>query len=282
MIGRDGNDRGSAGERRLVRAVVQHSFGGPEVLRVEEVPGRCRCRPRSWSGCTPPAINPVDWKTRRRRHGRGDSASRRSPSAGTSPAWWSRVGLGVTRFQVGDEVFGMPWFPRPAGGYAEYVDRALPAVRPQARGLDPRRRPPPCRWPRSPPGRPCRLRRRSSPARRVLIHAAAGGVGHFAVQFAKALGAHVIGTASAAQARLPRAARRRRGHRLPRAPDFDDTVPDIDVVIDLIGGNGERSLDVLRPGGTDLDPHRRLPNSSRARPGAGGDRLPGRARPVRR
>ncbi len=85
---------------------------------------------------------------------------------------------------------------------------------------------------------------------RVLVHAAAGGVGHLAVQIAKAYGAYVIGTASAGK------------HAFVRglgadevidytAVDFVSAVSDVDVVIDPIAGDyQERSLSVLRDGGT--------------------------------
>ncbi len=98
------------------------------------------------------------------------------------------VGFGVTTFAPGDEVYGMPWFPRAAGGYAEYV--TAPARQ----------------WPASRP--PCdHVHAAAVPlaaltawqtvvdtahvqaGQRVLITAAAGGVGHFAVQFARHLGA---------------------------------------------------------------------------------------------
>ncbi|NUT39850.1 MAG: NADP-dependent oxidoreductase, partial [Thermoactinospora sp.] len=85
--------------------------------------------------------------------------------------------------------------------------------------------------------------------RRVLVHAAAGGVGHLAVHLAKHLGAYVIGTA-----RTPK-------HAFVRSlgadevidyteEDFAETVRDVDLVIDSIGGDyGPRSLRTLRDGG---------------------------------
>lgn len=88
------------------------------------------------------------------------------------------------------------------------------------------------------------------PGRRVLIHAAAGGVGHLAVQIAKARGAHVIGTASAGKHDLLRAlgADELVDH---RTRDFAECVRDVDVVVDSIGGpTWSRSLRTLRPGGT--------------------------------
>jgi NADPH:quinone reductase-like Zn-dependent oxidoreductase len=87
------------------------------------------------------------------------------------------------------------------------------------------------------------------PGQRVLIHAAAGGAGHIAVQIAKAFGAHVIGTASAGH------------HALLRdlgadelidyhTTDFATAATDVDVVLDAAGGDyPARSLRTLRPGG---------------------------------
>jgi NADPH:quinone reductase-like Zn-dependent oxidoreductase len=87
------------------------------------------------------------------------------------------------------------------------------------------------------------------PGQRVLIHAAAGGVGHVAVQIAKSLGAYVIGTASAGKHDFLRSI----GVDEPidyTAVDFTEAVRDVDVVLDTIGGEtGLRSLRVLRPGG---------------------------------
>ncbi|GAB3676384.1 NADP-dependent oxidoreductase [Actinocorallia lasiicapitis] len=86
------------------------------------------------------------------------------------------------------------------------------------------------------------------PGQRVLVHRAAGGVGHLAVQLAKARGAHVIGTASAGK------------HALLKELGADELIDyttqdytdlkDVDVVVDLLGGeHAERSAATLRPGG---------------------------------
>jgi hypothetical protein len=111
--------------------------------------------------------------------------------------------------------------------------------------------PPPlrCPWPASPPGRGSSGAAGLTAGQRVLIHGGGGGVGHIAVQIAKAQGAHVITTASAAK----------RSFLLGlgaddvidyRAADFTQVAADLDVVFDLVGGGyGERSLRVLRPGG---------------------------------
>jgi NADPH:quinone reductase-like Zn-dependent oxidoreductase len=81
---------------------------------------------------------------------------------------------------------------------------------------------------------------------RVLVHAAAGGLGHLAVQIAEARGAHVIGTARHEEHDLLRS--------LGAATAFAEQAEDIDVVFDPISGDcGLRSLAALVPGGTLLD-----------------------------
>ncbi|WP_042373272.1 NADP-dependent oxidoreductase [Streptacidiphilus neutrinimicus] len=229
-----------------MRAVVVEQWGGPENLVEREVerpePGLNEVLVRVHAA----GVNPVDWKTR---------ASGALIEWGDVPAvGWDvsgtveAVGPGVSVFRAGDEVFGMPLFPRQAGAYAEYV------VAP-ARHLAPK---------------PATLTHveaaalplaaltawqalvdaaRVRPGERVLVHAAAGGVGHFAVQIAKARGAYVIGTASAAKHDL---VRRLGADEVVdyRSLRFEDVVADIDVVLDGLGGEtAERSVKVLRKGG---------------------------------
>src|SRR5690606_30979521 len=88
-----------------------------------------------------------------------------------------------------------------------------------------------------------------SQGQQVLIHAAAGGVGHFAVQIAKHLGAKVIGTASASNKDFLTEI----GVDAPidyKSSNFEDQIEQVDVVLDPIGGETtERSLQVIKEGG---------------------------------
>ncbi|WSG82407.1 NADP-dependent oxidoreductase [Streptomyces sp. NBC_01718] len=234
-----------------MRAVVQHAFGGSDVLRVEEVPRPEPLPTEVLVRVHAAGINPVDWQTRA---GHGMAGVLGEPPF--VPGWdvsgvVEEIGFGVTTLKPGDEVYGMPWFPRAAGGYAEYV--TAPA-RQFAR-------------------KPATVSHEEAaavplaaltawqalvdtadiqPGQRVLIHAAAGGVGHLAVQFAKHLGAHVTGTASAGRHDWLKklGADELVDYNTIR---FEDAVKDIDVVIDLISIHHDntslRSLDVLRPGG---------------------------------
>lgn len=222
-------------------------YGSPEVLAIEEVarpepiPTEVQVRVHA------AGVNPVDFKTRA---GKGVAAVLGQPPVCLG---WdvsgvvSEVGGGVTRFKVGEEVFGMPWFPRQAGAYAEYVTAPSRhfAAKPHALSHE----------------EAAALPLAGLTAWQivvdtialedgadVLVHGAAGGVGHLAVQIAKARGANVIGTARAEQAGWLRelGADQVIDYESER---FEDLVADLDAVIDLPGTYGERSLPVLRPGG---------------------------------
>ena len=127
------------------------------------------------------------------------------------------VGSGVTRFAVGDEVFG-----EGAGTAAELARAGEDKlVRKPAALTGPTRRPSPP--PASAALHGLRDAGRLEAGQRVLIVGASGGVGTFAVQIAKAMGAHVTGVTSTKNAELVRTARRRRcdrlhARRLHRAP----------------------------------------------------------------
>jgi NADPH:quinone reductase-like Zn-dependent oxidoreductase len=194
-------------------------------------------------------INPVDYKTRR--YGGNPQAVGEPPFI----LGWDVAGVveetsrSLTRFAVGDRVFGMPWFPRLARAYAEYVTspgrqlaRTPDALTDeQAAGL--------------PLAGLTAWQALVDVAGvgegdRVLIHAAAGGVGHLALQIAKARGAYVIGTARADKHDFLREL----GVDEPidyTATPFEELVSEVDIVLDAIGGDqyGFRSLQTLREGG---------------------------------
>src|SRR5919108_564074 len=101
-----------------MRAIRQATLGGPEVLELVEVerpdpaPTEVLVRVRA------AGINPVDWKTR----ARGGFIGGPPFTVGWDVAGVvEAVGFGVTRFEPGDRVFGMPRFPHEAAAYAEYV-----------------------------------------------------------------------------------------------------------------------------------------------------------------
>lgn len=230
---------------QTMMAIQQTAFGGLEVLQATEVP-----RPQPGIGeilvrVAATSINPTDWKNRA-----GQAFVRTLPLV----LGWDvsgvveDVGLGVTLFKPGDEVFGMLPYPRGVGAHAEYAVGPTRAFVPKPAQLSH------VQAAALPLAGLTALQSLVDTAQlrtgdRVLIHAAAGGVGHLAVQLAKAYGAHVIGTASAtnhaflAELGVDEAVDY-------RTTDFTDVVHDVDVVLDTIGGEYQlRSLATLRPGG---------------------------------
>ena len=235
-----------------MRAITQDGFGGPEVLRLAEVPRPEPLPTEVLVRVHAAGVNPVDWKTRQ---GAGMAGVLGEPPFVLG---WDvsgvveRLGFGVTSLAVGDEVYGMPWFPRQAGAYAEYVtapsrqfarkpvsvDHVQAAAVPLAALTA---------W------QALTDAAHLQSGQRVLVHAAAGGVGHFAVQFARHLGAHVVGTARTAKHEWLRSlgADELVDYTTTR---FEEAAREVDVVIDLVGDGQDatstRSLEVLRPGGT--------------------------------
>ncbi|GAB2676531.1 NADP-dependent oxidoreductase [Saccharopolyspora gloriosae] len=234
-----------------MRAIGQDELGGPEVLRETTVPRPSPLPTEVLVRVVSAGVNPVDWKTR---EGGGMAGVLGEPPFVLG---WDvsgiveETGFGVHTLTAGDEVYGMPWFPRQAGAYAEYVTAPArqftrkPATlnHDQAAGVP--------------------LAALTawqslvdlagiSRGQRVLVHAASGGVGHFAVQIAKHFGAHVIGTARASKHDWVRelGADEVIDYRETR---FEEVTGDVDVVLDLVGDGiddtSTRSLDVLKPDG---------------------------------
>lgn len=230
-----------------MKAVRIHEYGGPEVLRYEDAP-----RPEAGPGevlirVHAASVNPVDWKVRA-----GYAKDRLKYKMPFIPGWdvsgvVEAVGGGVSRLKVGDEVYSRPDISRD-GTYAEYVvvkesevalkpksiDHVHAAAIPLAALTA---------WQALFDGA------KLSAGQTVLIHGAAGGVGTFALQFAKMKGARVIATAS------------KKNHEFLRSlgadevidyntTKFEDVVRDVDVVLDTITGEtADRSYQVIKKGG---------------------------------
>lgn len=158
------------------------------------------------------------------------------------------VGPGVSRFSAGDQVFGMPAFPGEGRTHADYVAASANelAFRPDALSVvEAGALPLAGLTAYQALAGIARLRK----GQRVLVHRAAGGVGHLAVQIAKALGAHVIATASAAKHEFVRSLGADEVIDY-RSTDYTEALADLDVVLDLVAGeNGPRSASVLKKGG---------------------------------
>jgi NADPH:quinone reductase-like Zn-dependent oxidoreductase len=231
-----------------MKAIRIHSYGGPDVVRFEDAP-----RPEAEAGevlvrVHAAGVNPVDWKTR----GGGGQAKKIGESFPLVLGWdlsgvVEEVGPEVTSLDTGDEVYGLVRFPQPGATYAEYT--AAPAADLAAT--------------------PASISHTDAaavplvaltawqalvetadlqPGQTVLVHAAAGGVGHIAVQLARSQGARVIGTASGPNADFVRSLG---AEPLDYSQErFEEAVSGVDVVLDSIGDEVlERSARVLRRGG---------------------------------
>jgi len=227
------------------RALRIHAYGGPDGLKLDEIPVPIPAAGQVLVQVKAAGVNGLDWKIR--------EGFVRDAFPLALPAVLGielagvviQTGPGVSRLKVGGRVMGSLGG---LGAYADYVaiDEAKLSLTPEpltdvaAAALPVATL---TAW------QALRADGEVYPGQRVLIHGAAGGVGGFAVQFAKAAGATVFATASATS----------REHVLSLGADtvidrssdrFEDRVKDIDLVLDLVGGETlDRSWQVLTPDG---------------------------------
>jgi NADPH:quinone reductase-like Zn-dependent oxidoreductase len=227
-----------------MKAVRIHEFGGPETLRIEDLPipepGAGEVRIRVMAA----GVNPVDYKIRNGGYVPVDALplTLGREVAGVVDA----VGAGVTGIPVGEAVYAM--LSRDHGGYVEFVAEKAEHCAHKPLRLD-------------------FLQASAVPLagltawqglfdhgglkadQRVLIHGAAGGVGHLAVQFAAARGAIVIATCAGKDHAFVKGLGATEVIDY-KAQRFEDVVHNVDLVFDLIAGEvQDRSWKVLKDGG---------------------------------
>jgi NADPH:quinone reductase-like Zn-dependent oxidoreductase len=230
-----------------MKAIRIHSYGDPSVLRYEQAPLPDLAEDDLLIRVIATSVNPVDWKIRQ-----GLARSLLDYPLPLILGWdvsgiVERTGRAVTRFRPGDAVYSRPDIRR-NGTYAEFVAVRESEVAPKPATLS-------------------HVEAATLPlvsitaweslfttgglqaGQRVLIHAGAGGVGTIAVQLARARGARVTATASAANAALVA------GLGADEVIDYRQTpvaqMPrGFDLVFDTIGGaTQDASWDLLAPGG---------------------------------
>jgi NADPH:quinone reductase-like Zn-dependent oxidoreductase len=230
-----------------MKAVRVHEYGGPEVLKYEDAPKPTPAADEVLIRVHAAGVNPVDWKVRA-----GHAKGRLNYKMPFIPGWdvsgvIEAAGSAAKRLKVGDEVYSRPDIARD-GSYAEYmvvresevalkpksIDHLTAAAIPLASLTA---------W------QALFDAAKLAPGQTVLIHGAAGGVGTFAVQFAKLKGARVIATAS------------KKNHEFLRSlgadevidyttTKFEDVVHNVDAVVDTITGEtADRSWQVIKKGG---------------------------------
>ena len=230
-----------------MKAIRVHEYGSPEVLRYEPAP-----RPEPAAGevlvrVHAAGVNPVDWKIRA-----GLARTWLKYNLPMIPGWdfsgvIEAVGPDVNGWKPGDAVYARPDLSRD-GAYAQYISVRGSEIGAKPKSLD-------------------HVQSAAIPlaaltawqalfdaaglsaGQKVLIHAAAGGVGHFAVQLAKWKGAFVAGTASARNHEFLKSLGVDQPIDYSRVR-FEDVVRDFDVVLDTMAGDTRaRSWGVLKKGG---------------------------------
>lgn len=226
----------------MMKAIRYHAFGEVDVLQVEQVPV-----PQPQSGevlirVHAAGVLPVDWKIRR---GLFPMPVQFPNIPGTAFAGVvAAVGEGVSEWQVGQSVFGRST----KGTYAEYTTAPADAIalKPASISYDEASS---LSGGATTAWRAIVSEGNVQPTDRILIHGAGGGVGLFAVQFAKWIGAEVIATAGPANVAFVQSlgADKVINYTTER---FEDVAKDVDLVLDTVGGEiTARSCAVLKPGG---------------------------------
>src|ERR1700760_115782 len=230
-----------------MKAIRIHEFGGPEVLELVDIAVPKPAEDEVLIKVYASSVNPVDQKIY------AGEAEEKFPTKFPLTIGWDvsgvieEAGNKVRNFSIGDEVYGRP-FPTTNGAFAEYLVIKASQISLKPASID-------------------HLNAAAIPLsgltawqglfkygrlqkdQRVLIHAASGGVGSFAVQFAKWRGAYVIGTGAAENLAFIKqlGADEAIDYKNDR---FEDKVKDVDLVFDLVAGDTQqRSLQVIKEGG---------------------------------
>ncbi len=232
-----------------MKAVRIHSFGTPDVLVYEDTPTPTPGPGQVLVRVHAAGINPVDYKTRAGSGVAGNFGAQPFPLI----LGWDVAGVveahGTSEFPNGTPVYGMIGFPGVGAAYAEYAVADPHELARTPHNLDFA----------NAAGLPLAVLTAwqalfdagdLQAGQRILIHAAAGGVGHLAVQLAKWRGAYVIGTASKANEEYLRALG------VDQFIDyttqrFETEAGAVDFALNTVSvKTAVRSLEVLKPGGT--------------------------------
>lgn len=230
-----------------MKAVRMHAYGGPEVLAYEDVPQPVPAAGEVLLKVYASSLNPVDHTTRAGYMQEMVQVQFPFTLGADLAGVVEALGEGVTKFTIGDAVYGYSNMMR-QGAYAEYAIVSEGEIAPKPSSVD-------------------FVTAAAVPlagltawqglfdagglqaGQTVLIHGAGGGIGTFAVQFARAKGARVLGTASSSKLDLLKELG------VAEAIDytstnFEDVARDVDLVFDTVGADLLlRSLEVLKPGG---------------------------------
>ena len=231
-----------------MKAIILEKAGGVENLQITEVNKPVPTKDEVLIEVKAISVNPVDYKVRAMDevltmiHGAQRPAIIGWDIAGVV----TNIGENVTNLKVGDRVFGMINFPGSGKAYAEYVaapenqlakipsntsfEAAAATTLAALTALQV-------------------LETRVKKSDRILIHAGSGGVGHFAIQIAKSLGAYVISTSSAKNKDFVMSLGADE-HIDYHTQKFEEILSDIDFVFDMFNGDILlNSIKVVKDGG---------------------------------
>ena len=229
----------------MMKAVVAHEYGAPEVLKFEDVPRPEPKEDEALVRVIASAVNPADPLTMSGKYAREFGTHLPLIPGYDIAGVVEKTGPKVTKLKVGDAVYGYPTF---GGGWAEYVTVKEWEVAAKPKSLNF------AEAAAVPMGALTAWQAlvdvaQLNAGQTILIHGGSGGVGSFAVQIAKARGARVIATASTANQDLIKQLE------VDVAIDytktkFEDMAKDVDAVLDPVGRDTlARSYGVVKKGG---------------------------------
>jgi len=230
-----------------MKAIVIHEYGGPEVLKYEDVPRPEPKEDQILIRVVAAGVNPVDGLIRSGMFAKDSKAAFPIILGGDIAGVVEKTGTKVTKLKAGDPVFAYVSLEN-NGGYAQYAVTTERETAPKPKSLtyvEAAAVPIVALTAWQALIDTAKLR----PGQTVLIHGGSGGVGTFAIQIAKARGATVIATASTANQDLLK----QLGADVAidyTKQKFEDVAKDVDVVLDSIGKDTlARSYGVVRKGG---------------------------------
>src|SRR5690348_16312 len=181
-------------QKPMMKAVVAHEYGAPDVLKFEQVPRPDPAADEALVRVIASSVNPADPLTLSGKYAK-EFGTHLPLIAGYDIAGIvEKVGANVTKLKVGDAVYGYPTF---GGGWADYVAAKEWEVAAKPKSVNF------VEAAAVPMGALTAWQSlvdvaKLQPGQTILIHGGSGGVGSFAIQIAKARGARVIATASTA------------------------------------------------------------------------------------
>src|SRR6058998_3001732 len=234
-----------ADETPMMKAVVAHQYGAPEVLKFEEIP---RPEPKENEALVrviASGVNPADPLTLSGKYAKEFGTHLPLIPGYEIAGIVEKTGANITKLKAGDAVYGYPTF---GGGWAQYVTVKEWEVAAKPKSLNF------VEAAAVPMGALTAWQSlvdiaKLQPGQTILIHGGSGGVGSFAIQIAKARGAHVIATASTANQGLLKQLGADVAIDYTKTK-FEDVAKDVDAVLDPVGKETlARSYRVVKKGG---------------------------------